>query len=163
MKEYTIPRWIDKDGVTENSPLTTEHLQMANETHNLIETYIATPSLIKSFNVTGIFSLGSGQVLYCYSTNDGTTKWKINTTSGFLSDLDLWPLGGATRHFCLWRITPISTTEPLIGAVVSEDGLVYWGKLTVAKRELGTPPNFSGTLFYMPALVTTTQQNNETP
>ena len=155
MKEYTVPRWIDKDGVTENIPLTTEYLQMAMTNHELLEEFQDSSWPLGTITVTSLFSIGGGSVIYCYyDSGSKTTHWGIaSSLDAFMTNTAIWPLGGATQQFCLWKVSQsVEKTNTL--------GSVYWGKLTMAPRPPEAIPQFSGTLYYIPVVSVQTEQSN---
>lgn len=155
MKEYTVPRWIDKDGVTENIPLTTEYLQMAMTNHELLEEFQKSSWPLGVINVTSLFSIGEGSVIYCYY-DDGskTTRWGIASSLGaFLGNTSIWPLTGATRRFCLWKVNQSPEETTTLGSV-------YWGSLTMAPRPPEGIPQFNGTVYYIPVVSVQTEQSN---
>ena len=155
MKEYTVPNWIDKDGTTKNIPFTVEQLSIATTSHELLESFRSSSWPLGVINVTSLFSIGGGSVIYCYY-NSGlkTTVWGIAPSlDAFMTNTTIWPLGGATQQFCLWKVS--QNTEK-----ASNIGSVYWGKLTMAPRLPEAIPQFNGTLYYIPVMAVRTEQSN---
>ena len=106
MEKYTIPKWIDKNGTTENTPLTLQQLQTLTTTHELLESFKSSSWPLGVINVTSLFSIGGGSVIYCYYDNVlKTTTWgTVPSLDAFMTNTTIWPLGGETRQFCLWKV-----------------------------------------------------------